>query len=137
MGLYLCVFDGDDELEGVEVGSYEDFGFVRDTVREKLEAGRAGSQFPTLMLHSDCDGAWTAGEAGILERELEIISEGFKEMPASAPRSEWQGALIRSLGLRPASLYDSFIDVDGEPLLERLIVLCKVAQATGRPILFQ
>ena len=37
MGLYLCVFDNDDELEGVEVGSYSDFDFFRSTVTELLE----------------------------------------------------------------------------------------------------
>ena len=39
MGLYLCVFDEDEELEGVEVGSYSDFEFFRSSVTELLEQG--------------------------------------------------------------------------------------------------
>lgn len=39
MGLYLCVFDDDIELEGVEVGVYEDFNFFRDAVTATVEHG--------------------------------------------------------------------------------------------------
>lgn len=37
MSLYLCVFKGDEELEGVEVGSYEDWKAFVHTVCESLE----------------------------------------------------------------------------------------------------
>jgi hypothetical protein len=56
MGLYLCVFDGDEDLEGVEVGAYADYNAVSDFVVRELEAGRLSSWFPTFVLHSDCDG---------------------------------------------------------------------------------
>src|SRR5206468_1590548 len=58
MSLYLCIFRGDEEIEGVEVGSYADFGRFRDTVAEKLEDGRQGSRFPLLQLHPDSEGEW-------------------------------------------------------------------------------
>ena len=70
MGLYLCVFDGDEELEGVDVGSYADFDFFRGAVAEILEGGNAGTRYPTLMLHSDCDGEWSVEECIDLEKEL-------------------------------------------------------------------
>ncbi len=87
MGLYLCVFDGDDEIEGVEVGSYEDFGTFRDTVRDSLEHGDSGSRFPVLMKHSDCDGMWTPREAEALHAELTLIAQEFASRPCS---SRWR-----------------------------------------------
>lgn len=137
MGLYLCVFDDDEELEGVEVGSYSDFEFFRGVVTEQLEEGKAGARFPTLILHSDSDGEWAASECEALKRELEHVSGRFRELPAVEFRAEWQKQVEDSLGLRPHCLYDSFIDVDGEPLLERLGRLCDVAIQNGQPILFQ
>ena len=43
MGLYLCIFDEDEEVDGVEVGLYSDFNALRDYVaapssREEPEA---------------------------------------------------------------------------------------------------
>jgi hypothetical protein len=45
--------------------------------------------------------------------------------------------MAQQLGLRPQSLYDCFIDVDGEPLLGRMMELAKLACRRGLPILFQ
>ena len=70
MGLYLTIFAGDEELDGVEVGAYADFSAFRDAVVSNLEAGNAGDRFPTLILHSDCDGEWSPDEAAKLEIEL-------------------------------------------------------------------
>jgi hypothetical protein len=53
MGLYLAVFDGDDEVDGVEAGPYADYNALRDYIVDVLENGRAGSRFPTLVMHSD------------------------------------------------------------------------------------
>jgi hypothetical protein len=55
MGLYLCVFQGDEELDGVDVGSYGDFNHFRSVVAG-LEDGPPGSKYPTLILHPDSDG---------------------------------------------------------------------------------
>lgn len=137
MGLYLCVFDDDRELEGVEVGSYSDFDFFRSSITELLEEGRAGEKYPTLILHQDSDGEWTPTECEALNMELARISEGLRQLPAVEFRAEWQKQVARSLGLKPTCLYDSFIDIDGEPLLERLQQLCNVAINSNRPILFQ
>jgi len=35
------------------------------------------------------------------------------------------------------TLYDCFFDIDGEPLLERLINLTRLSQRRSLPILFQ
>jgi hypothetical protein len=77
MGLYLALFDGGDELDGVEVGSYSDFGAFRDAVVAHLEEGVTGSRCPTLIMHSDSDGQWTPAEAADLERELQTIRTRF------------------------------------------------------------
>lgn len=138
MGLYLAVFDGEQELEGVEVGSYADFGVFRDAVAEHLERGSAGSRFPTLMLHSDCDGSWSPEESAHLQLELEQIADEFRRLPPLdlAPNS-WQSEVAKSFGIKPGNLYESFFDVDGEPLIDRLLELIKVSRGRGKEILFQ
>jgi hypothetical protein len=137
MGLYLTVFDGDQEIEGVEVGSYDDFSHFRNAVVAYLEGEAAGSRFPTLIMHSDCDGEWSSTEARLLEKECAAIAEAFSKMPPIEYNSAWQEDVARTFGIVPTSLYDCFFDVDGEPLLERLIVLARVSQKHNLPILFQ
>jgi len=137
MGLYLCIFDGDEELEGVDVGSYEDFGRFWDAVRDRLEGGRPGSRYPVLMLHADADGEWTAEEAGLLQEELDSISEAFRGTGPVPFWTEWQRQVAGERGLSPKTLYECFLDVDGEPLIVRLIALCALAVERQLPILFQ
>jgi hypothetical protein len=137
MGLYLCVFDGDDEVEGVEVGYYEDFGTLRDVVCERLEGGVAGSEFPVLMHHSDCDGIWSASEAQALQKELERISVELGGLAPVALPSGWKQNVAKSIGISPTNLSECFFDVDGEPLLKRMIGLCACAVDRRLPILFQ
>ncbi len=79
MGLYLAVFDDDEELEGVEVGSYDDFSWFRNTIVDRLEEGVAGSRFPTLIKHSHCDGQWSPSEAVALKVELAAAGVGASD----------------------------------------------------------
>jgi len=137
MGLYLCVFDGDEELDGVEVGSYDDFHFFRSLVTERLEDGELGSKYPVLLHHSDCDGEWSAEECEDLARELESIASAFLKLPPVPYNSAWQERVAASEGLNAGSLYECIIDVDGKPLLDRLVGLCLLAKSRGGPILFQ
>jgi hypothetical protein len=137
MGLYLCVFDGDEEVDGVEVGSYGDFGTFRDTVRDILEEGTSGSRFPILMKHSDCDGTWSPVEAEQLQVELATIAQEFARHPPIPLHDGWKKSVARTLGLSPVNLLDCFFDVDGEPLLDRLRGLCMYSIQRGLPILFQ
>ncbi len=137
MGLYLCVFDGDEELDGVDVGSYADYNAFRNLVTSRLEHGSSGSKYPTLILHSDCDGEWNPKQCMELAKELSSIAIVFQNTPPIEFASDWQKEVARSVGLRPQNLYESLIDVDGEPLIERLMTLCRLAQDCGQPILFQ
>jgi hypothetical protein len=137
MGLNLVIFDGEDEIESVDVGAYSDFGNFRDAVTQNLEGGTAGARFPTLMLHSDCDGNWTPGEAAVLEKELEVISTRFKELPPIPFQAGWQKGVAEEFGIEPKSLYDCFIDVNGDPLLLRLASMAKLSQERNLPIAFQ
>lgn len=137
MGLYLSVFNDDEEIEGVEVGSYSDFDFFRSTVTDLLENGQTGSRFPTLILHSDCDGEWCPEDCKKLVKELAIISNALKDLPAVEFHSGWQKDVAKSVGLKPANLHDCFIDVDGEPLLERMRKLGEIAIENEKAILFQ
>jgi hypothetical protein len=137
MGLYLCVFDGDEELDGVEVGSYADFGTFRNAASVHIEGGVEGSRCPTLMLHSDCDGQWSPEEAALLQVEFETITNRFRELPPEPLGSAWKSEVARTFGLRPATLYDCFFDVDGEPLLHRLMGLAQLSIERNLPIVFQ
>ena len=138
MGLYLAIFDSDEEIDGLEIGSYADFGRFREVVSSSLEHGVAGSRFPVLMLHSDCDGEWTSAESKNLQAELRTIKGEFLDLPPIffGPES-WQGQVARSFGIEPENLFDSFFDVDGEPLIDRLLDLARLSVKSGRPILFQ
>ncbi len=137
MGLYLCIFDADEDAEGVDIGAYSDFDFFRSIITEELEAGQPGAKFPTLILHSDCDGEWSVGGCAALEKELKEIATSLKKLPPRPFNAVWQRAVGKSQGLKPENLLECFIDVDGEPLVSRLILLCRMAQERNMPISFQ
>ncbi len=140
MGLYLCVFrseESDEEIEGVEIGGYDDFDSFRSVVSEMLEGGEWASRFPVLMGHSDSDGAWTPSEAGDLEREVLTIAGELARLPARPFASGWPEDVAAQLDLTPETLLDVFIDVDGEPLLERLVSVAKASQTSGQDIWLQ
>ena len=137
MGLYLCIFDKEEEVDGVEVGLYSDFNALRDYVARELEGGNRGAQFPTLMLHSDCDGEWSAADCEKLATELKTI---IAEMQGRSPvefASDWQKHVARSVGLGPKNAFEAFIDVDGQFVLERMLHLASMSLERGLPILFQ
>ncbi len=141
MGLYLCVCaseDEDVEVDGVEIGCYDDLHILRTTIAERLENGIWGSRFPVFMSHADSDGEWTADEAQMLGRELLVIDGELAELPPRPFAADsWQARVQRTLGVSPASMSECFIDVDGEPLLARLRELAEIAVAQGCPISFQ
>jgi len=101
MSLYLCVFEDDEELDGVDVGAYSDFGDFRKAVIRELECGKAGSRFPTLIRHSDCDGEWNLDDCSKLESELEIVSAELKQRPPRDFFADWQknSTYIRRLSM--------------------------------------
>jgi hypothetical protein len=131
MSLYLCIFDGEDEVTGWVLGHYSDFGCFRDVITAKLGAG----DYPTLMLHSDCDGEWSPQDLRTLRSELQAIAERFRRLPTETP----SGAFEHTAGFRrdANSLYDCFHNVDGENLFEALIALCDEGIQKNRAVLFQ
>ena len=137
MGLYLCIFKEDEEIDGIEVGAYSDFNTMRNHVVRELEGGKAGARFPTFILHSDCDGEWSIADCQALERELQEIGAALKGRPPIPFASDWQKAVAESVGLKPQNAFESFIDVDGEFLLDRLRSLVQIALQRRLPILFQ
>jgi len=137
MGLCLHVLDRDsggveepEELAECDVGHYSDFGCFRDTIARHLDAGH----YPTLMLHSDCDGEWALAEIPILERELREIATRFKQMPPESPVGAFEHTAEYREGA--TSLYDCFHNVSGDNLFEALLDLCAAARQHGRPIIF-
>jgi hypothetical protein len=137
MGLYLCIFQDEEELDGVEVGPYADFNELRNYVVSELEDGMAGSKFPTFILHSDSDGEWSLEDCISLDSEISVIISSMKGRPPVPFVSEWQLRIARSIGLEPKNAFESFVDVDGEFLLDRLKNLITLAIRSGLPILFQ
>lgn len=136
MGLYLCVFRGDDELAGIDVGSYEDFERFREAAR-KLDR-RVFRRFGTLRANVKPNTSWSRKEARRLAAELEVLGAALRGLPPQPFHAgSWQQEVAKERGLAPASLYDCFFDVDGEPLVDRLLALCRVAVEAREPILFQ
>ena len=64
------------------------------------------------------------------------VQKRLSSLPAT-PFVPYQQAIAREIGLHPRNLAESFIDVDGESLLDRLIALCRLAKDQKQPILFQ
>jgi Immunity protein 70 len=137
VGLYLCIFDGKDEIDGVAVGPYSDFGGLRDYVIRELEKGRAGSRFPTFILHSDCDGEWSVKECASLRTELAQIRLAMQARPPVPFVSDWQRNVAQSFGLSPKNAFESFVDVNADFVLERIQELVDIALERQLPISFQ
>lgn len=137
MGLYLCIFDGDDEIDGVEIGPYADFDNLRQYIVRELEGGGAGSRFSVFILHSDCDGEWTAKECMTLENELDDVIRSMKQKDPVPFSSDWQSDIAKRLGTTPANAFESFIDVDGEFVLGRIRDLASIASRRGLSVIFQ
>jgi len=78
MSLYLCIFEGDQDIDGIDVGSYGDFNAIREHVVVTLEDGNIGSKYPTFALHSDSEGEWSVVDCVTLLKELAARPEsGF------------------------------------------------------------
>lgn len=137
MGLYLCAFKDDEEIEGVDVGSYSDYGRFTDAIVFNLEKGKRGDRFPLITLHPDSDGEWQVSDLDTLESSLREIRFAFEQLPSAPLEEAWQKQVAKILGLKLENLSSCFFDVDGEPLLDRLIDLTSKAKAAGVPILFQ
>jgi hypothetical protein len=89
------------------------------------------------MGHSDSDGVWSPEDAERLTAELVDVRNAFASLPSVGVIGEWQAEVAKNLRLIPANLADCFVDVDGEPLLDRLIALARTSVASRRPIWFQ
>lgn len=131
MSLYLTIFDGDDEVAGWVFGHYSDFGYFRDKIAEVTDA----RNYPTLMDHSDCDGAWEVSAVRSLRDELERLGEIFRALPPEEPVGAFEHT--REYRRGAATLYDCFHNVDGENVFAALLALCDTSIRTSRPILFQ
>ncbi len=131
MSLYLCIFDGDEEVTGWVFGQYSDFGYFRDVVAAKLRT----DDYPILMRHADSDGEWSPQELRKLSSELQVIAERFRGLPAEHPRGAFEHAAEFQKGAK--NLYECFHNVDGENVFEALIHLCEEGINRDRPVLFQ
>lgn len=131
----FCILSGDRELETVSTTTYDDFYYFRDSIHYALEEGEFGSKFPIFMCRFE-PSEWKVEELAALQHELEAIAEAFKKLPPQPLDSHWGGRVADSRA-RYSNLYEVFVDADGEPLLERLINLCRVAQREKKPIVLR
>nr|WP_242595202.1 Imm70 family immunity protein [Corallococcus exiguus] len=133
----LVVYEGDEDLEEVAVGGCSDFNALRDYVTRELEAGKLGSRFPVLIVHSDSDGEWSVPECERLREELAVIAGEMQARPPVAFASEWQRSEASSMGLVPRNAFESFLAVSGGFLVEALQNLVEFALERRAPISFQ
>jgi Immunity protein 70 len=131
VSLYLTIFRDDEEIEGCVFGHYSDFSVFRDTIAANLDR----SQYPVLMQHSDCDGAWNVGELPALKQELSEIAAAFKELPPVELVGSFEHTA--EYRVRASSLFECFHNVDGENAFEALLALSSEARRLRLPILFQ
>jgi hypothetical protein len=87
-------------------------------------------------MHSDCDGEWSVSDCRNLLEELSAIAAEMKHRPP-VPLSDWQRNVAKSRGLVPATAFESFIDVNGDFVVDRISYLAGVAIQRSLPILFQ
>jgi len=132
MGLCLCVFNEElsDEHAASEVGSYADFNAFRQAVARQL--GR--SDFPVLLLHSDCDGEWTVEELPALIKELDVIAAAFARLPRALYVPSSNPAV--SVPSDARTLSECYVDVQGDKLVDALRHLARTGIEFHRPISF-
>ncbi|MEQ1817073.1 MAG: Imm70 family immunity protein [Terricaulis sp.] len=135
--MVLVIYENDEDIDEVAVGSYSDFGALRDYIVRELEHGRPGSRFPTFIRHSDCDGEWTVDECDDLRSELWLIAAEMQARPAIPFPSQWQAQVSHDRGLRPDSAYQCFVDPNAQPVIGEIARLVDLALKKGLPISFQ
>ena len=74
--------------------------------------------------------------AGRREARSTATAPPSDQPPTTIP-SDWWEEVRREFDLVPKTAHESFFNVDGEPLVERLAGLAELAIRTNRPILFQ
>ena len=116
----FCLFEGDPDVARSEYGPYATHNALRAYVVRELEAGQAGSRFPMFMFHADCDEASSVADCENLRDELAAIAAAMKLRPAVRSAPGGPRAAVGSIGLVPQNAFESFVDAEGEILLERL-----------------
>jgi hypothetical protein len=131
MTIRLYVANDAGELDAVQTATEDDFMFFRDSVHLALEDGKFASRFPVFFktFYSD----WAREDVRELERELREIHAAFRQLPPNPPDVHWRRRLRHS-GRSPASLAEVFVDVNGSPLIERLIALARIARKARLPM---
>lgn len=138
MGLYLCVFDEqEDDICGVEVGLYKYFAAFRQNVALFVDEKRLTNTMPTLLQHPDCDGSWSVSDCKALINELTEIKEVFQKEPPSKEVYDLKKDVFKFWGITPKNLFECFVDTNCEFLIDRLLELCNCAIKENRPIMFQ
>ena len=140
MALQLAVRQGDQEIEGFELGSFVDFDRFLNHVVQTLEDGNAGSKFPAVSNGPDRDESegddWSVKYCERLRAELTTLTAAMKAQPPVPFVSGAHKKAAQSKGLTPGNAYESFINAKGEFLLDGLQRLVNAAVDRKLPILF-
>ena len=140
MALQLAVRQGDQEIEGFELGSFVDFDRFLNHVVQTLEDGNAGSKYPAVSNGPDRDESegddWSVKYCERLRAELTTLTAAMKAQPPVPFVSGAHKKAAQSKGLTPGNAYESFINAKGEYLLDGLQRLVNAAVDRNLPILF-
>ncbi|MFG0251629.1 MAG: Imm70 family immunity protein [Phycisphaerales bacterium JB038] len=140
MSLCIALFEDDlvdQEIDGLEWGGCDDFEAFRARVADELLEGDWRRGFPVLLTVVDNSAGWPADHVADLAVELRAIAEAFDALPSELHDPEsWQASVLAQLGREPSSLREFFIDVDGQPVIDRLLELAEQAATLDRPLSF-
>lgn len=140
MGLHLAVRKGDTELDGFDLGGLSDFNRLLNYVVQNLEGGEAGAKFPAVSNGPDRDESegddWSVKYCERLRAELAGLSAAMKAQPPVPFVSSAHQKAAKTKGLTPGNAYESFINGDGEFLLDGLKRLVDLAVERRLPIQF-
>lgn len=131
MALHLAVRQGDQEIEGFEIGSFVDFDRFLNHVVQTLEGGNPGTKFPAVSNGPERDESdgddWSVKYCERLRAELSALGEAMKSQPPVPFASPQQEKAARGKGLTPSNAYESFINDKGEFLIDGLQRLVNAA----------
>jgi hypothetical protein len=112
MSLYLCIFEYDCEVHGIDMGSYSDFNAFRYRILDICKSYNIVDPLNILMNHSDCSGEWTPIECKKLVNELGFIKNLLEKS-------------------HHEDLKETLMYIDG------ILYLCHLSVRYNNPILFQ
>lgn len=129
MKVKLAIVDSNAAEDVTGTNTEDDFFYMKDSISQALEPDW-GARFPHFMKDGYPDQVWQGTELKELVGELEVIVEECREKPPEPLDSNWQGKMSDDC----KSLYDVFVDTNGQPILGELLRICKKASEGSQAV---